>query len=155
MILQCHDPAHQHSKWISLLQLPKINEVNLEPLSIMETSNWFSASLGRLGDRILLEANNTSLAVMLDKLLGDIVVLVLAIDLGSFLAQMCLTLMPIIYGIENLLHSHHNSSWDHLSLSVLLHPPKNCTRFCSRRINHLKMILLHELGTIGILEAKC
>jgi hypothetical protein len=60
MVLQCHDPVHQHSKWISLPQFPKINEVNLEPHSIMETSNWFSASLGRLGDRILLEANNTT-----------------------------------------------------------------------------------------------
>jgi hypothetical protein len=57
-----------------------------------------------------LQTDNTSLPVMLDKILCDAEVLVTAVCPGPLLAHVIIPLLSLINGIKDLFHGHNYSA---------------------------------------------
>jgi hypothetical protein len=106
MILNDQDPMHEDTKGISLPKLAKINQIKLKPFSEGSRFDELPAPLGRLCNcnRILLQAynTNTSFDVMLNKSLGNLVILLTAVCPGPLLAMIIVLSVPLINCIKKL-----------------------------------------------------
>ncbi len=85
----------------------------------IKASDGFLASRSNLGWLVLLQACNTSLVVMLDWFLGDIVVLCPSAFPWPLHAQVTQKIMPIIDAVKTLLLGHHNPTWSHSARSLV------------------------------------
>jgi hypothetical protein len=123
MILDHQYPMHEDTKGIPLPELAKVNEINLESVSEVNTSNRFSAAPSWLGHGILLHTNRACLEVVFDKLLGYIEVLFSAEPPCPLLTHVTLALMPLINAIKSLVSRNYN-----LAVDALFPPSSNCVR---------------------------
>ncbi len=96
MILNDQDPTHDDTKGISLPKLAKINEIKLKPVFEGSRFDGLPAPLGRLCNRILLQAYNTRLDVLLNKSLGNVVILPTAVCSSPLLAMMNIPYVPLV-----------------------------------------------------------
>ena len=123
MILGHQYPSHENTKGIPLLEPAKINQINLESVSEVYTSNRFPAAPCWLGHGILLCTNRARLTVVFDKFLDSIKVLFSAVPPCPLLTHVTIALMPLINAIKGLLSRHNNFAGD-----ALFPPSLNCVR---------------------------
>jgi hypothetical protein len=150
MILNDEDPTYEDTKGISLPKLAKINQIKVKPFSEVSRFDWLPAPLARLFIRILLQAYNTSLEVMLNKSLGDIVILLAAVCPIPLLAMMIIPLVLLVNCVKNSVPLTQQfdlvPSLPLRSLKLFHH----CACRSSRRINVLNTVLLHILKSIFV-----
>jgi hypothetical protein len=96
VILYFHDPTHEDTKGISLPQLSKINEINLEPDTKLPRHNGSASALLTPGDRILFHAIEARIKIYLDMFLCNIEILFGAIHMGPLLPHVTILSMPLI-----------------------------------------------------------
>ena len=101
MVLHCHNPPHEYTKWISLPHLAEVNEINLKACPIAIRTDRLPRSLHWRHSRVPAHAHIARLTVNLHQCLGAIVVLGSAKSMSPFLPNMTLFMMPIINRIKD------------------------------------------------------